>query len=129
MDRPDRESNQVKISLPSEASLTYAISETVKTKIRATQGRPFLSISAPHRGPIPLAHSAWMVRVDANVDELATEKTARVTTALNIEGRILIPARRIASTNGEYRVSDPEALERSGELDGTMSPRINNEMT
>ena len=69
--------------------------------MRTTHGRPRLSTLAPHRGPMPFAQRACMVRVAAKVQELATEMTLSVTTALKIEGRALMPARRKARTKGE----------------------------
>lgn len=70
-----------------------------------------------------------MVRVDPKVQELATEITDKVMTALKMDGRALMLARRKAKTNGEYLVLAPEALDKSAWSDGTMSPRMNREMT
>jgi hypothetical protein len=74
-------------------------------------GRPFLSILAKNLGAmpvsaislkpfepeflsnyIPLAASAWMVRVEPNVQEFATLMTAIRMTALKIDGKTLMPA-------------------------------------
>lgn len=101
LDRPDRESNQVKMVLPVEASLIYARQPKRSTTTMATHGRPYLSIFAKHPGPIPFWQRAWIVRVEANVQELATEITLTVITALKIDGSALIPASWNDSTKGE----------------------------
>jgi len=62
------------------------------------------STRAPIAGPMPRAQRACTVRVAAKVQELATERTERVMTALKIEGRALIPASWKDKTKGEYLV-------------------------
>lgn len=72
-------------------------------------GRPLLSTYAMNLGAMPRSAMAWMVLVEPKVQELATEMTARVMTALKMEGRTLIPASWIASTKGDALVLAPEA--------------------
>lgn len=69
-----------------------------------------------------------MVRVEPNVQELATEMTEIVMIALKTDGRPLIPASLIAITNGEYFEFAPVALRRFGLSEGTIRPRMNNEI-
>ena len=70
---------------------------------------------------------ACIVRVEAKVQELATEMTEMVMTALKTDGRPLTPADLIASTNGEAAVLSFEAPRRSGESDGTIRPTMKSE--
>jgi len=66
-----------------------------------------------------------MVRVDANVQELATDMTLIVMTALNTEGNPLTPAFVIAMTNGESLVLELAAPIKRGSSDATIRPRRN----
>jgi hypothetical protein len=58
------------------------------------------------------------------VHELATLITDIVMMELNIEGKTLIFARRMAITNGEYLVFAPDEFRRSGSVYGTIKPRM-----
>jgi hypothetical protein len=56
------------------------------------------------------------------VQELATEITESVMTALKTDGRPLTPAYFIDSTKGEAFVLEPDEPRRSSELLGTIRP-------
>ena len=70
-----------------------------------------------------------MVRVDPKVHELATLMTEIVIMTLKIEGRALMPANLIAITKGEYFELAPVEFNKFGLVDGTISPRRNNDRT
>ena len=93
------------------------------------RGRPLLSMYMRNLGPIPLAASACMVRVEPKVQEFATLRTDMVMTALKTEGRPLTPAIWIASTKGEALVSEPDEPRRLGSFEGRIKPTMKSEMT
>lgn len=64
------------------------------------------------------------MRVEANVQELATLMTEMVMTAFKTEGRPLTPALVMAMTKGESFVFEFEAPRRRGSLPGTIRPRM-----
>ena len=70
---------------------------------------------------------ACIVRVEAKVQEFATEMTEMVITALKTEGRPLTPARRMARTKGEALVLSLAAPRSSSELEGTIRPTMKRE--
>lgn len=92
-------------------------------------GRPLLSTYARNLGPIPVAPIACMVRVDAKVQEFATDMTEMVMTALKTEGKPLTPASLIARTKGEALVLLLEAPRSWSESEGTIKPTMNKERT
>jgi hypothetical protein len=49
---------------------------------------------------VPRTASAWIVRVEAKAELFATLMTEIVMTALKMDGKILIPASRMAITKG-----------------------------
>lgn len=73
-------------------------------------------------GNIPFAARACIVRVDPNVHELATLKTAIKMTALKIEGRTSMPASLMAMTKGELCDADAVSLVNSLVCDGMSKP-------
>lgn len=75
-----------------------------------------------NRGAIPRSARAWIVRVEPYVQELATEMTEIVMTALKTDGRPLTPASLMASTNGEALVLAPLDPKRPGLSDGRIRP-------
>ena len=70
-----------------------------------------------------------MVRVDAKVQELATERTEMVMTALKTEGRPLTPVNLIAKTKGEALVLEVEAPINWSLSEGKIKPTRKSETT
>jgi len=71
----------------------------------ATRGRPLRSTYARARGAWPCSARAWRVRVAPYMEELATERTAIITTAFMTESRPWMPADLIAMMKGEALAS------------------------
>lgn len=92
-------------------------------------GRPFLSTYWRNLGPIPRTARACIVRVEAKVQELATERTEIVMTALKTEGRPLTPVSWIAKTKGEALVLELEAPSNFSLLEGKIKPTRKRETT
>lgn len=62
------------------------------------------------------------------IEELPTERTATIIMTLNMDGRTLIPAFEIASTNGEAFASTEESpFSKRGSFHGTRRPTKSNE--
>lgn len=89
----------------------------------AASGSPRFVVNAKNRGAFPASASPYSAREDVYRSDDAADHAEVSSAALITEGRPLIPARRIAMTNGE-----PSAVPlcaRSGSLEGTRSPMMN----
>ena len=91
-DKPESARSQLNTCVPTGAILIYANPENPKASIRATNGRPFLSIYANIFGACPISARAEMVRVLPYVLELPTLKTLIKITTFITDGNTFIPA-------------------------------------
>lgn len=79
----------------------YAVKPQAIERAIQIRGRPFRSVNARRRGAWPCSARAWRVRVAPYMEELATERTAIITTAFMTESRPWIPADLMAMMKGE----------------------------